>query len=208
MTPEHVVPQVVLSILHAKELGLRMPIIYNTSAFDSRASLELLDGLVDIYLPDFKVWEEGSGRRLLKAEGYAEAAKESIRTMHEQVGDLCFTPDGLAKKGVLVRHLVMPGYEEEGAKVMQWLASEDGLGKDAFVNVMEQYRPDAYVGKTKREKAKVEAGGDLRAGKEAVRYGDINRTIKLDELRSVKAAAQAAGLWRFPDPPQHGGWAV
>ena len=100
VTPEHVVPQVVLSILHARELGLRVPIIYNTSAFDPVESLDLLDGLVDIYLPDFKVWTTASSKRLLKAEDYASAARESIKVMHAQVGDLCFTPDGIAQKGL------------------------------------------------------------------------------------------------------------
>jgi putative pyruvate formate lyase activating enzyme len=74
VTPEHVVPQVVLSILHARELGLRLPIIYNTSAFDSVESINLLDGLVDIYMPDFKVWNDKTSRRLLKADKYTETA--------------------------------------------------------------------------------------------------------------------------------------
>src|SRR5947207_14035091 len=111
ITPEHVVPQVVLSILHARDLGLKIPIIYNSSAFDSLESLDLLDGLVDIYLPDFKVWRDSTSKRLLKAEKYAETAMESIKAMHAQVGDLCFTADGIAKRGVLLRHLVMPGKE-------------------------------------------------------------------------------------------------
>ncbi|KAG8427310.1 hypothetical protein J3459_006779 [Metarhizium acridum] len=86
VTPEHVVPQVALSVLHAKQLGLRVPIVYNTSSFDSLASLELMDGLVDIYLADFKVWETSSSKRLLKADDYAATAKESIRAMQAQVG--------------------------------------------------------------------------------------------------------------------------
>lgn len=79
VTPEHVVPQVVLSILAAKELGLKVPIVYNTSAFDSLESLELLDGLVDIYLPDFKVWKAATSKSLLKADDYASVAMESIK---------------------------------------------------------------------------------------------------------------------------------
>lgn len=95
ITPEHVVPQVALAIMHARDQGLTLPIIYNTSAYDSLASLELLDGLVDIYLPDFKVWEPATSKRLLKADDYAAAARESIKAMHAQVGDLCFTGDGI-----------------------------------------------------------------------------------------------------------------
>ena len=103
VTPEHVVPQVVLAILHAAEHGLHVPVVYNTSAYDSLESLELLDGLVDVYLPDFKVWSEGSARRLLKVGDYAEHARRSIRAMWQQVGDLCFTGVGCARSGGLVR---------------------------------------------------------------------------------------------------------
>lgn len=139
VTPEHVVPQVALSILYAAELGLRVPIIYNTSSYDSLASLELMDGLVDIYLADFKVWKPSTSKRLLKADDYAETAKESIKAMHKQVGDLCFTGDGIAKVGLLVRHLVMPGKEAEGAEIMKFLAPE--VSTDCFVNIMEQITP-------------------------------------------------------------------
>jgi putative pyruvate formate lyase activating enzyme len=146
ITPEHVVPQVVLSILHARELGLKVPIIYNTSAFDSLKSIELLDGLVDIYLPDFKVWKDTTSKRLLKVDRYTDAAMESIKAMHAQVGDLCFTPDGIARKGVLVRHLVMPGFESEGEEIMKWMASN--ISRDVFVNIMEQYHPGEYYSHT------------------------------------------------------------
>lgn len=136
VTPEHVVPQVVLSILHARELGLRLPIVYNTSAFDSLESIRLLDGLIDIYLPDFKVWNDSTSKRLLKADGYAATAKESIKAMHEQVGDLCFTADGIAQRGVLVRHLVMPGKEDEGCEIMRYVAT---ISRDMMVNVSDSY---------------------------------------------------------------------
>ncbi|KAF6801179.1 GMC oxidoreductase [Colletotrichum sojae] len=200
VTPEHVVPQVVLSILHAKDLGLKVPIIYNTSAFDSLASLELLDGLVDIYLPDFKVWEASSSKRLLKADDYAATARESIKAMHAQVGDLCFTGDGIAKKGLLVRHLVMPGKESEGQRIMKFLAEE--VSRDCFVNIMEQYHPDAHVGKAKRRTKTSETPSD------EVRYAEINRAVSEDEISSVRQAAEAAGLWRFCDPPRHDGFNI
>jgi len=213
VTPEHVVPQVVLAILHARELGLNVPIIYNTSAFDSLESIELLDGLVDIYLPDFKVWERSSSKRLLKAEDYASVAMESIRAMHKQVGDLCFTPDGIAKSGVVVRHLVMPGKEEEGKQIVKWLA--ENVSTDLFVHVMEQYHPRAHVGKEKRTamgRAKdiVEPGGE-KAGDQAVkevRYAEINRPVDLSEVASVRKAAEEAGLWRFVDVAGHGGFNI
>ncbi|TDZ58599.1 Uncharacterized protein CTRI78_v005229 [Colletotrichum trifolii] len=175
ITSEHVVTQVILSILHARELGLRVPIIYNTYAFDSLASLELLDGLVDIYLPDFKVWGASTSKRLLKADDYAATARESIKSMHRQVGDLCFTGDGIAKKGLLVRHLVMPGKEEEGQQIMRFLAEE--VYRDCFVNILEQYHPDAHVGKSKRRK---KDSGDSQG--DQVRYGEINRAVSDKEI--------------------------
>lgn len=196
VTPEHVVPQVALSILHARERGLCVPVIYNTSSFDSMASLELMDGLVDIYLADFKVWEAATSKRLLKADDYAATARESIRAMHAQVGDLCFTGDGIAKKGLLVRHLVMPGKEAEGANIMRFLASD--VSTDCFVNIMEQYRPAAHVGKRGRGRVK----------QAEIRYADVNRPVTSDEVSSVRRAATDAGLWRFNEPPEHHGFAI
>lgn len=211
VTPEHVVPQIALSILHARDLGLKLPIIYNTSSFDSLDSLKLMDGLVDIYLPDFKVWNAATSKRLLKADNYAEVAMESIKAMHAQVGDLCFTPDGIAKKGVLVRHLVMPGKEDEGKQIVNWLAKN--VSKDLFVHVMEQYHPRAHVGKDKRGtigKAgeMIEPGGISASpqAKKQVRYEDINRAVDLKEVASVRQAAEQAGLWRFVDAAEHGGF--
>ena len=199
VTPEHIVPQVVLSILHAKDLGLKLPIIYNTSAFDSRESLELLDGTVDIYMPDFKVWSKDRSKRLLKADDYARVARESLKLMWDQVGDLCFTGDGIAKKGVLLRHLVMPGMEEEGQNIMSWLGSE--VSKDLFVNLMEQYHPDANVGKPVCSRA----NADEQAAS-SPRYEEINRAITEEEVSSVRRAAEDAGIWRFCDPPRHEGF--
>lgn len=196
VTPEHVAPQVALSILHARELGLNVPIVYNTSSFDSLASLDLMDGLVDIYLADFKVWEPATSKRLLKSDDYAATARESVKAMHEQVGDLCFTGDGIAKRGLLVRHLVMPGREQEGVEIMKYLANE--VSKDCFVNIMEQYHPRAHVGKTRRGKS----------GSGEVRYQDINRPVNDGEVASVRKAAEEAGLWRFNEPPKHDGFAI
>lgn len=198
VTPEHVVPQVALSILHARGLGLNVPVIYNTSSFDSLASLELMDGLVDIYLADFKVWEPSTSKRLLKADDYATTAKESVMAMHAQVGDLCFTGDGIAKQGLLVRHLVMPGAEREGEEIVKFLASH--VSRDCFVHIMEQYQPRAHVGKARRGKSGA-SGGE-------VRYQDINRPVSEAEVVSVRKAAELAGLWRFNEAPKHDGFAI
>ncbi|KAL4885151.1 hypothetical protein BJY04DRAFT_180268 [Aspergillus karnatakaensis] len=188
VTPEHVVPQVVLSILEARDMGLKIPIIYNTSSFDSLASLELLDGLVDIYLADFKVWNTTTAKRLLKSEDYVDAARESIKAMHDQVGDLSFTSDGIAQRGVLLRHLVMPGLEGEGAEIVRWIA--ESVSQDMYLHVMEQWRPDARVG-VKRKKR---VGGEEV---EEVKYKELNRAVREEEVGGVRRAAEEAGLWRF-----------
>jgi putative pyruvate formate lyase activating enzyme len=199
VTPEHVVPQVVLAILRAKDLGLRLPVVYNTSSFDSLESIRLLDGLVDIYLPDFKVWTDESSRRYLKAGSYADVAKQSIKEMYSQVGDVCFTPDGIAKTGVLVRHLVMPGKEDEGCEIVQWLAEH--ISSDLYVHIMTQYHPDAHVGKPNRGRLRDENGNPKR-------YEEINRPITEPEVQQVRQAAERAGLWRFVEATRHGGFNI
>jgi putative pyruvate formate lyase activating enzyme len=181
VTPEHVVPQVIEALAEAIPRGLRLPVVYNTSAYDSLASLRLLDGLVDIYMPDFKFWQRESARRLCKAKDYPERAREAIREMHRQVGDLRFGPDGIARRGLLVRHLVMPGQTDETAAILRWLAEE--LSPDTYVNVMGQYRP-AY-----------QVGGSARDG--TPKYAEIDRPPTAAEIEAAYAAARDAGLWRF-----------
>lgn len=129
--------------------------------------------------------------------------------MHEQVGDLCFTPDGIAKKGLLVRHLVMPGYESEGEEIMKWMAGN--VSRDVFVNIMEQYHPDAHVGKAKHPRRAVvepNAVGGETVPEDTVRYAEINRHVTKEEALTVRAAAEKADLWRFCDPPKHDGFAL
>lgn len=181
VTPEHVVPQVVEAIAEAIPRGLRLPIVYNTSAYDSIASLRLLDGLVDIYMPDFKFWSRESARRLAKAKDYPERAREAILEMHRQVGSLRFGRDGLARRGLLVRHLVMPGQEDETRAILEWIAQH--VSKDTYVNIMAQYRPAYQVGSTSRS-------GNRQ-------YVDIERRPTGDELRAARLAASAAGLTRL-----------
>jgi putative pyruvate formate lyase activating enzyme len=181
VTPEHVAPQVVEALAVAIPGGLRVPIVYNTSAYDGLASLRLMDGLVDVYMPDFKFWERETARRLCKAKNYPEVAREAIREMHRQVGDLRFGPDGLARRGLLVRHLVMPGQLEETAAIMKWLAEE--ISPDTYVNLMGQYRPEYEVGQPARD------------GRP--RHAEIDRRPTRRELADATAAARDAGLWRL-----------
>jgi len=181
VTPEHVVPQVIEALAEAVPRGLRLPLVYNTSAYDALPSLRLLDGLIDIYMPDFKCWQRESARRLLKAKDYPERARAAIREMHRQVGVLRIDRDGLARRGVLVRHLVMPGAGEETAAILAWLAGE--LSPDTYLNLMDQYRP-AY---------RAAPGTPGAEG----RYRDLARRPTGAELAAAREAAARAGLWRL-----------
>jgi putative pyruvate formate lyase activating enzyme len=172
VTLEHVVPQVLEGLVIAAEAGLRLPIVYNTSAYDSMESLRLLDGVVDIYMPDFKFWSSELSLRYLKAKDYAEAAGRVIKEMYRQVGPLKFDEKGLAKRGVLVRHLVMPGFLEETRHIFEFLARE--IGQELYVNVMEQYYP---AGKVSAEK-----------------YAEINRKVTTPEFKQAIQMAQEAGF--------------
>jgi putative pyruvate formate lyase activating enzyme len=181
VTPEHVVPQVLESLAEAVDRGLTLPVVYNTSAYDSLESLELMDGLVDVYMPDFKYWSAERSRRYLKAEDYPEAARAAIREMHRQVGTLSLDDRGLARRGVLLRHLVMPGQMDETRAILEWIASE--LGPETYVNLMDQYRPAGKVGRE--------------------RYAEIDRRVTTDELRQARRLAVDLGLRlddRRPDP--------
>lgn len=181
VTPEHVVPQVLEAIAVAIDRGLNLPIVYNTSGYDSIESLKLMEGIVDIYMPDFKFWRRETAKRLAKAPDYPERARDAITEMQRQVGVLKFGPTGLARRGVLVRHLVMPGQLDEAGEIFKWLADE--ISKDTYVNIMGQYRPEYEVGQIGR------------TGKQ--KYSDINRTPRASEMSDVRQAACEAKLWRF-----------
>jgi len=183
VTPEHVAPQVIESIALAIDMGLRIPIVYNTSAYDSLSTLRLLDGLVDIYMPDFKIWDSQDARRLVNAKDYPERAREAIREMHRQVGPLKLDRHGVARRGLLVRHLVMPGQSEQTAAIVGWLAEE--LSPDTYLNLMGQYRPSFEVG-SPDEKGEPQ-------------HLDIARRPSGEEMELAYTAARAAGLWRFDE---------
>jgi putative pyruvate formate lyase activating enzyme len=175
VTPEHVVPQVLEGVLLAAGAGLRIPLVYNTSAYDSMQSLALLDGVVDIYMPDFKYWSPDLARRHLKAADYPEAARRAIREMHRQVGPLCCDRHGVAVRGLLVRHLVMPGCADDSREIFRYLTRE--VSPDTFINIMAQYHP----------------AGSVKAGK----FPELSRCPTADEFRTVVGYARAEGLWRF-----------
>src|SRR4029453_18047479 len=120
VTPEHVVPQILEALVIAIERGLRLPLVYNTSAYDSLERIHWMEGIVDIYMPDFKLWDAERCRKYLVASDYAETARKVIAAMHTQVGELTVDENGLALRGVLVRHLVMPGLFDDTREIIHW----------------------------------------------------------------------------------------
>jgi putative pyruvate formate lyase activating enzyme len=138
VTPTHFVPQIMEAVLVAAGDGLSLPLVYNCGGYESIDTLKSLDGIVDIYMPDFKFWCETSSQQYCNAPDYPSVARQAIREMHRQVGDLVIR-DGLAIRGLLVRHLVMPGHLDQSKEILDFLARE--ISSDTFVNVMDQYRP-------------------------------------------------------------------
>lgn len=181
VTPEHVVPQIVEALAEAADLGLRLPIVYNTSAYDGPESLALMDGVADIYMPDFKYWSHDVSGRYLKAADYPDAARAAIQAMHRQVGPLVLDEDGLARRGVLVRHLVMPGGLDETRQILEWLARE--LGPETYVNLMDQYYPAGKVS--------------------ATTFPEINRRLTSYEFQEARRMAADLGLKRLDERRLH-----
>ncbi len=177
VTPEHVVPQILEALPFAIEQGLRLPIVYNTSAFDSPESLRLMDGIVDIYMPDFKYWNPERAKRYLKTPLYPETARQAIKEMHRQVGNLVIDHNGLATRGLLVRHLVMPDGLADTREIMRFLATE--ISRDTYVNIMGQYYPAGKV--------------------DGKHYPELNRRITREELAEAYHIARQVGLHRFDE---------
>jgi putative pyruvate formate lyase activating enzyme len=178
VTPEHVVPQILEALPIAIRRGLRLPIVYNTSSYDSLDSLELMDGIVDIYMPDFKMSSPESARRYLRKPDYAQVARETVKEMNRQVGPLVFDSRGMARRGLLVRHLMMPGLLRETEAVLRFVADE--LGPDTYVNLMAQFYPAGLVGKSGRDP-----------------YDEIDRHIFIEEYDEAVEIARSLGLRRL-----------
>ena len=138
VTPTHQVPQILRALPIAVDGGLRVPLVYNCGGYESLETLRLLNGVVDIYMPDFKYADVGVAKRYSKVENYPEVAKAAFREMHRQVGDLTMDGRGTARRGLLVRHLVLPNDLAGTGEVVRFLAD---LSKDTYVNIMDQYKP-------------------------------------------------------------------
>jgi len=175
VTPTHVVPQILEALPYAIELGLRVPLVYNSGGYDSWETLELLEGIFDIYMPDFKFWNKRWAGRYCDAPDYREAAISALREMHRQVGDLVMDERGIAYRGLLVRHLVMPNQVAGTEEIMEFLAKE--ISPHTYVNVMDQYRP---CGSAHRDEF-------------------INRRLQSKEYRVAVSAAKRAGIERLDE---------
>ncbi len=140
VTPTHYAPQIVASLPEAIEMGLSLPIVYNCSGYESIEVIRLLDGVIDIYMPDAKYMEEKFSKQFSNAPDYPEVIKKVLREMHRQVGDLKTNSKGIAERGLLIRHLVMPGGVASSEAVLKFIAEE--ISSHSYVNIMDQYRPE------------------------------------------------------------------
>jgi putative pyruvate formate lyase activating enzyme len=173
VTPSHQVPMLLAALPHAIAGGLRLPLVYNTGGYDSLATLQLLDGIVDIYMPDFKFWGPAIAGSLCNAADYPEVARQALQEMHRQVGDLALDEHGVAYRGLLVRHLVLPDDLAGTKEIMQFLARD--ISPHTYVNVMGQYRP---------------------CGR-AYEHPSLGRFLTAEEHRDAQRMAREAGLSRL-----------
>jgi putative pyruvate formate lyase activating enzyme len=171
VTPTHVIAQILEALELAIPQGFQLPIVYNTSGYDSVAALKLLDGIVDIYMPDLKYSDSQIARKYSGVEHYWEVARAAFKEMHRQVGDLV-VEDGLAKHGLLIRHLVLPNGLAGSTEVLKFIAEE--LSRDSWVNIMAQYYP-TY---------------------KAFEYPELSRRITSKEYWEVVEYARSLGLHR------------
>ncbi|MBQ8188908.1 MAG: radical SAM protein [Lachnospiraceae bacterium] len=135
------IPSIVTSLKQAKEEGLKIPIVYNCGGYESVEALRLLEGLIDIYLPDFKYWNGDMAERYSHAEDYPDRAKEALKEMVRQVGGPIFSPDGILQKGIVVRHLLLPGQRKEAEAILDYLYTT--YGDKIYISIMNQYTPMA-----------------------------------------------------------------
>lgn len=175
VSPTHVVPQILEALLIAAERGLSMPLVHNTGGYDSLAALRLLDGIVDIYMPDMKYADEEAGRKYSKVKQYPQVNQAAVKEMHRQTGDLAMDERGIAQRGLLVRHLVLPNGLAGTDETVRFLSQE--VSPDTYLNVMSQYRP-TY---------------------KAYEYAELDRCPSAEELQEALDLAHQAGLTRLDE---------
>jgi putative pyruvate formate lyase activating enzyme len=173
VSPSHVVAQIIAAVADAAPRGLRLPLVYNTGGYDSPEALALLESIVDIYMPDMKYGDSALARKYSKVRNYVEVNRAAVKEMHRQVGDLVLDENGIAQRGLLVRHLVMPHGIGGTGEVLAFLANE--VSRNTYLNLMDQYRP-CY---------------------RADEYPDISRPVRPEEYREALEAAARCGLARL-----------
>lgn len=172
VSPTHIGPQIIEAVYRAAQKGLNLPLVYNTGGYDSQALLKLLAGIIDIYMPDMKYSDPKIGKTYSRVDHYPTVNQQAVKEMHDQVGDLQINEDGLAVRGLLVRHLVLPNGLSGSEKILQFLAED--VSRNTYVNIMDQYRP-CY---------------------RAHEYPALNRRVTREEYRQVRECAQSLGLSR------------
>ena len=182
VSPTHVIPQILDALLIAAEKGLRVPLVHNSGGYDSLEALELLDGIVDIYMPDMKYGDAEAGRTYSKVEDYPSVNQMGVKEIHRQVGDLTMDGQGVAQRGLLVRHLVLPNNLAGTGDIVEFLAEE--ISPETYLNVMAQYRP-TY---------------------KAHLYPEINRRPSAQEMEEGVELALEAGLTRLDERKARLAW--
>ena len=174
VTPTHYIPQILAGLHIAVKNGLRIPLVHNCGGYESIDALRLLDGVFDIYMPDIKYGDNDMGGKYSKAPNYFDAATAAVSEMHRQVGDLATDPEGIAERGLLIRHLVLPDNLAGTREVVEYISK---LSRNSYVNIMDQYRPE----------------------NRAFEYPELSRRISSKEFMDAVSLAEEAGLSRgFP----------
>jgi putative pyruvate formate lyase activating enzyme len=181
VTPSHVVSQILEALAIAADNGLRVPLVYNSGGYDRIETLQLLEGIFDIFMPDFKFWDPRVAKETCNAPDYPEVARNALREMHRQVGDLVIDGNGIARRGLLVRHLVLPAGLAGTREIMRFIAHD--ISTDTYVNIMSQYRPCGRAAEV-RELAAYPTENDFKKARLAAMEEGIRR---LDHHRRVFA---------------------
>jgi putative pyruvate formate lyase activating enzyme len=176
VTPSHVVPQILFALEKAIKGGLSVPLVYNTGGYDSVETLQILEGVFDIYMPDFKFWDPKVAKRTCNVSDYPEIARKAVLEMHRQVGDLVLDKSGIAQRGLLIRHLVMPNNLAGTREVMRFIAQK--ISTNTYVNIMAQYRPCG----------------------EAHKISEIAVRLSTEEFEVALQAAREEGITRLDKP--------
>lgn len=185
VSPSHVVASILEAVTIAAGKGLTLPLVYNTGGYDSPEALALLDGVIDIYMPDMKYGDDEAAAKYSRVSDYAKTNRAAVREMHRQVGNLILDEDGIARRGLLVRHLVLPEDLAGSAEVFRFLAEE--ISAQTYLNVMAQYRPCYRAG----EHAEIARRLGREEFRSALRLAADHGLMRLDD----RAALRASSLW-------------